>query len=68
MANRALAPRISYQADAAYLAKLADAVQRDTRFSLDKKRALVGSLNSISIEFMRTPQLDDPHPLPKKTK
>lgn len=55
---RGLTTRISYQADAAFLAKLADAVQRDERFSAEKKRSIVTALNTVSIEFMNTPALN----------
>lgn len=56
---RALQTRVTYQADAAYLVKLGDAVERDTRFNNEQKKEIVSALNKVSILFMHTPRNSD---------
>ena len=61
---RALQTRVTYQADAAYLVKLGDAVERDKRFSREQKREIVSALNKVSILFMQAPtDTDLPTPI-----
>jgi len=45
--------RVSYQADAGYLMRLAQAIELDTKRPPEWKRTAIGYINSIAVMFLK---------------